>query len=278
MNAADAVLYKFAKSWDEKERDLKKYGAQVVFVQPGNKTINPTRTGVLDPSVKKKSYAEIVFQTGNYAGPNLCRHNASNFLQRIVELQPIKTKNDGWEVIEDVPHEWFLSMFEEFKFSGTDKNRSEAVDLLLDGNLGTLGLSGKPLAIAFRNVEVMTKLSQGEVPDEFANAERGCSGPSLAASASKLFETWCEFLKESPVMRQSKWFDQVDLVPVVGGTQRAQRNKLNSISSLFTIEPFNLRKANNLIDSESDKGLIGYGLGLSLLAPQNFQIEAWGFN
>jgi hypothetical protein len=278
MRSTDDVLYKFAKSWDEKERDLKKYGAQVVFVQPGVRTFNPTRTGVLDPSVKKKSYAEIVFQTGNYASPNLCRHNSLNFLKRIIEIQPINLEFDGWEVIEDVPHEWFLSMFEEFKFSGTDKSRSEAVDLLFDGNLGALGLSGKPLAVAFRNTDKMIKLSQGEVPHETINAERGCSGPGLLESASNLFETWCDFLKDSPVMRQSQWFDQVDLVPVVGGTQRAQRNNLSSASSLFTIEPFNLRKATKSIDSESDKGLIGYGLGLSLLAPQKFQIEAWGFN
>jgi hypothetical protein len=278
MNAADGVLYKFAESWDLQERDLKKYGAQVVFVQPGKKSINPTRAGVLDPSVKKKSFAEIVFQTGNYAAPSLCRHNVANFLERVRELQPINNQMDGWEVIEDVPHEWFLSMFEGFKFSGTDKNRSEAVGLLLDENLGTLGLSDKPLAIAFRNIEEMIELSRGEVPNESVGAERGCSGTGLNASATELLDTWSRFLRDTSVIRQSQWFDQVDLVPVVGGTQRAQRGKLTSVSSLFTIEPFNLRKSNSLITSESDSGLIGYGIGLSLLAPQNFEIEAWGFN
>lgn len=278
MNAADGVLYNFAKSWDEKERDLKKYGAQVVFVQPGNKTINPTRTGVLDPSVKKNSYEEIVFQTGNYASPRLCRHNALNFLERVAEIQPLNTKFDGWKVIEDVPHAWFLSMFEEFKFSGTDKSRSEAVDLLFDGHLGSLGLSDKPLAVAFRNIDEMIQLSRGELPDETINAERGCSGQNLNKPAAKLLEIWQEYLSETSILRQSQWFDQVDLVPVVGGTQRGQRDKLNTVSSLFTIELFNLRKSAHVSVSESDKGLIGYGLGLSLLAPRKFQIEAWGFN
>jgi hypothetical protein len=110
------------------------------------------------------------------------------------------------------------------------------------------------------------------------NAERGCSGAKLSEPAAKLLDIWHEYLNETSVLRQSQWFDQVDLVPVVGGTQRGQRDKLSSVSSLFTIEPFNLRKSANLISSDADKGLIGYGLGLSLLAPSKFRIEAWGFN
>jgi len=277
MQQADSVLYRFARHWDETERDLKKYGGEIVFVQPGKKSINPTRPGVLDPSVKRTELREIVFQTKNYAVPDVCRSNSRVFLQEVLNVGVVDEESDDWQIIEDVPREWFLEMFRRFEFSGSDSQRQSAVEVVLDPSLGELGLSALPIAVAFRSVREMTRISHGMMPETRVGAERGCRNLVTRALSGELMTIWEDHLRQSNSFRQAQWFDHVELVPVVGGTQRGVRDRLNVSSCLFSIELFDLMNS-EVSQTKSSGNHIGYGLGLSFLAPKNFKVDSWGFN
>ncbi len=277
MQQADSVLYRFAASWDETEHDLKRFGAEVVFVQPGKRSINPTRPGVLDPTVKKTELREIVFQTKNFGVPSVCRTNCREFLAQSVDLLSISDESEEWQIFEDVPREWFRSMFRRFEFVGNDAQRQAAVDVVLDPNLGDLGLSALPIALACRNIREMRMISDGVVPDRRIGAERGCRSLQSRAASADLMKIWTDYLQDSSSFRPAQWFDNVDIVPVVGGTQRAVRDKLKTSSCLFTIELFDLMNSETTPNRAAGEQ-IGYGLGLSFLAPRNFKVDSWGFS
>jgi len=123
----------------------------------------------------------------------------------------------------------------------------------------------------------MTRISHGMMPETRVGAERGCRNLGRRASSGDLKTIWEDHLRQSNSFRQAQWFDHVELVPVVGGTQRGVRDRLKVSSCLFTIELFDLMNS-EAAQTQSSGNHIGYGLGLSFLAPRNFKVDSWGFN
>ncbi len=269
MNEVDETLWMRARRWCGERRDLLGNRPSILYVSSPEPRLNAARKSVIARELRDRSVNKnVVLQTRYLSHPLEFSSNSRLVTDVVLVDQDENFPGDEWKIFYDFRSESMMNILLNWRSrqQGTEfRHASE----LFEPELGEHGLSGIPLTLFVRGLDVIKKASRNELFDD--RSVRFSRSMAIAdySDAMDARREWDHCYQTGSRSMTAKWFDSSSTKTYVGETQRKLKRDLGYNSTVVMIEPIALR------DVVSKKA-VGIGLALGFLAPDGYQVRTIG--